>query len=292
MNQSIFKIAAIQMSMTADRQKNIDHALLQIEKAAGKGARVICLPELYSNLYFCQKEESRHFDLAESIPGPSTLALTALARKLEVVIVAPIFEKRAAGIYHNSAMVIDADGTMVGHYRKMHIPDDPGYYEKFYFSPGDLGFKCFQTRYGSIAVLICWDQWFPEAARLAALQGAHLLFYPTAIGWLPEERDGAGKTQLEAWQTVQRGHAVANGLYVAAVNRCGLERDGDASIEFWGHSFICGPQGEWLTHAGQEEEILLADVDVDHLEQVRRDWPFFRDRRIDAYQGLNQRWAD
>ena len=290
-----FNIALIQMACSADPNENLKNAVAKIERAAEKKAQVICLPELFRSEYFCQTEDTSFFDFAESIPGPATEALAGVARKRRVVIVAPLFERRAPGIYHNSAAVIDADGRMVGLYRKMHIPDDPAYYEKFYFTPGDLGFPVFTTRYGRIGTLICWDQWYPEGARLSALQGAAILFYPTAIGWHPREKKQHGQAQREAWQTVQRGHAIANGVYVAAVNRIGHERPagGGAGIEFWGSSFIADPQGVILAEASPDrEEILLAEVDLDHLENVRRNWPFLRDRRIDAYGGIAQRFLD
>ena len=290
-----FNIALIQMACSADPNVNLKNAVAKIEWAAEKKAHVICLPELFRSEYFCQTEDTSFFDFAESIPGPVTEVLAGVARKHRVVIVAPLFERRAPGIYHNSAAVIDADGRMVGLYRKMHIPDDPAYYEKFYFTPGDLGFPVFATRYGRIGTQICWDQWYPEGARLSALQGAAILFYPTAIGWHPCEKKQHGRAQREAWQTVQRGHAIANGVYVAAVNRIGHERPaaGGAGIEFWGSSFIADPQGVILAEASPDrEEILLAEVDLGHLEDVRRNWPFLRDRRIDAYGGIAQRFLD
>jgi N-carbamoylputrescine amidase len=267
----------------------------RVREAARRGAKVVCLPELFRTRYFCQREDTAFFDLAESVPGPTTGALSRIARDAGVVVVAPVFERRAAGVYHNSLAVIDADGTVAGVYRKMHIPDDPSYYEKFYFTPGDLGFPAFDTRVGRIGALICWDQWYPEAARLAALAGAAVLFYPTAIGWHPHEKEAHGRQQQDAWRTVQRGHAVANGLYVAAVNRVGHEapEGGGAGIEFWGSSFVCDPQGVLLAEASPDrEEILLAEVDLDRLEDVRRNWPFLRDRRIDAYGGITRRFLD
>jgi len=290
-----FTVALIQMACGADPDDNLKSAVAKIECAAEKKAQVICLPELFRSEYFCQTEEASFFDLAEPIPGPATEAIGGVARKHGVVVIAPLFERRAPGLYHNSAAVIDADGRMVGLYRKMHIPDDPAYYEKFYFAPGDLGFPAFATRYGRIGALICWDQWYPEGARLAALQGAAILFYPTAIGWHPREKKKHGQTQWEAWRTVQRGHAIANGVYVAAVNRIGHERPagGGAGIEFWGSSFIADPQGVLLAEASPDrEEILLAEVDLDHLEEVRRNWPFLRDRRTDAYGGMSRRFLD
>lgn len=290
-----FTVALIQMAMNADAGENLRRAMSQIAAAAKQKAGVVCLPELFRSRYFCQREETAAFDLAEAIPGPTTEALAGLARKHRVVVIAPLFERRAPGVYHNSALVIDADGRPAGLYRKMHIPDDPAYYEKFYFTPGDLGFPAFDTRYGRIGALICWDQWFPEAARLAALHGAAAVFYPTAIGWRPREKARFGAAQREAWKTVQRGHAIANGLYVAVVNRVGLERPeaGGDGIEFWGSSFIADPQGIVLAEASPDrEEILLAEVDLDRLEDVRRNWPFLRDRRIDAYGGLIERFLD
>jgi N-carbamoylputrescine amidase len=290
-----FTVALIQMACGADPDDNLESAVAKIECAAEKKAQVICLPELFRSEYFCQTEETSFFDLAEPIPGPATEVIGGVARKHGIVVIAPLFERRAPGIYHNSAAVIDADGRMAGLYRKMHIPDDPAYYEKFYFTPGDLGFPAFATRYGRIGALICWDQWYPEGARLAALQGAAILFYPTAIGWHPREKEKHGQAQWEAWRTVQRGHAIANGVYVAAVNRIGHERPagGGAGIEFWGSSFIADPQGVLLAEASPDrEEILLAEVDLDHLEEVRRNWPFLRDRRIDAYGGMSRRFLN
>lgn len=290
-----YKIALIQVSLDGTREKNAQKCIARINQAADDGAKIICLPELYSSFYFCQSENTDYFDLAEPLNGPSFQIFSAVARERRVVIVVPFFERRTAGIYHNSALIIDADGTSVGLYRKMHIPDDPAYYEKFYFTPGDLGFRAFNTAYGRIGTLICWDQWYPEAARITALQDAQVLFYPTAIGWHPQEKTLYGQTQHEAWETVQRGHAVANGLYVAAVNRVGFERPVTASagIEFWGGSFIAGPQGEILARASHDqEEILYADIDPTHLEDVRRNWPFFRDRRIDAYGDILKRACD
>ncbi len=292
---SPFPIALLQLALDGTPEENLAKGLFWTRKAAARGARLICLPELYRSAYFCQREDPRFFDLAEPPDGPSERAFSALARELGVVLVVPIFERRAPGLYHNSALVIDADGRRSGLYRKMHLPDDPGYYEKFYFAPGDLGMRAFATACGTIGVLICWDQWFPEAARLSVLHGAGVLLIPTAIGWHPREKAEQGERQLEAWMTVQRGHAVANGVYLAAVNRIGLERPDPAGegIEFWGHSFVAGPQGEILCRAGKDsEEILLATVDPGHLEAVRRNWPFLRDRRIDAYGGLLARFLD
>lgn len=290
-----FAVALLQMSMGPEPEKNLEKGITMVREAAKGGARVACLPELFRTRYFCQREDVAFFDLAEKLPGPTTDALSRVARDAGIVVVAPVFERRAAGVYHNSLAVIDADGKVAGIYRKMHIPDDPSYYEKFYFTPGDLGFRAFDTRAGRIGALICWDQWYPEGARLTALAGAAILFYPTAIGWHPHEKEEHGGRQLDAWRTVQRGHAVANGVYVAAVNRVGREApEGDgAGIEFWGSSFICDPQGQVLAEASADrEEILFAEVDLAHLEDVRRNWPFLRDRRIDAYGGITRRYLD
>jgi N-carbamoylputrescine amidase len=289
------KIAVVQMRMSGDPGENLGRAIVFVESAAGRGAQVVCLPELFRSPYFCQVEDSAVFDLAESIPGPTTEALGGVARRLGVGIVAPVFERRAAGIYHNSAVVLDADGSAAGHYRKMHIPDDPGYYEKYYFTPGDTGFRAVDTRFGRVGVLICWDQWYPEGARLTVLQGAEVLFYPTAIGWHPGEKAAEGAAQRDAWRTVQRGHAIANGVYVAAANRVGHEPSpaGGAGLEFWGTSFIADPQGVVLAEASTDrEEVLVAEVNARRIEEVRRNWPFLRDRRIDAYGGLLRRYLD
>ena len=283
------------MAFGTDSEANLQRAISKIEEAAHNGAQLVCLPELFRSQYFCQSENADLFNLAEPVPGPTTKALGDVAKKLKLVIVAPVFERRAPGVYHNSAAIIEANGTMAGLYRKMHIPDDPSYYEKFYFTPGDLGFKAFDTTVGKISTLICWDQWYPEGARLSALQGASILFYPTAIGWHPHEKKQFGKAQREAWQTVQRGHAIANGIYVAAVNRIGHEQPlpGAAGIEFWGSSFIADPQGVLLAEASiDKEETLIAEVDLAHLEEIRRNWPFLRDRRIDAYGDITQRFLD
>jgi N-carbamoylputrescine amidase len=283
------------MSVSDNPDENLRHATEMIREAAGKGARVICLPELFRSRYFCQREDIALFDLAESVPGPTTKSLCETAKSLGVAIIAPVFERRAAGVYHNSAAIIDADGRIAGLYRKMHIPDDPAYFEKFYFTPGDLGFNAIDTSSGRIGTLICWDQWYPEGARLTAMQGADVLFYPTAIGWHPAEKAEFGDTQREAWRTVQRGHAVANGIYVAAVNRVGHESpaEGGAGIEFWGSSFIADPQGTVLEEAPADSEaILTAVVDTGHMEDVRRNWPFLRDRRIDAYGGITRRFLN
>jgi N-carbamoylputrescine amidase len=284
------------MTISDRADENLRRASGMIRDAAGRGASVICLPELFLSRYFCQEEVIAAFDLAEPIPGPTTHALGAIAAALRVVIVAPVFERRAAGVYHNSAAIMDADGSLAGLYRKMHIPDDPAYYEKYYFTPGDLGFRAFHTAAGRIGTLICWDQWYPEGARLTALRGADLLLYPTAIGWHPREKAEFGTAQQDAWRTVQRGHAVANGVYVAAVNRVGLElpRSGNgAGIEFWGSSFIADPQGILLAEASTTaEEILVAEIDTARIEDVRRNWPFLRDRRIDAYGDMSRRFID
>jgi N-carbamoylputrescine amidase len=290
-----FAVALVQMAMGADPGANLRKGVDGVREAARRGARVVCLPELFRSRYFCQREDTAFFDLAEPLPGPTTDALCAAAKEAAAVVIAPVFERRAPGVYHNSAAVIDADGTVAGVYRKMHIPDDPAYYEKFYFAPGDLGFRAFDTRAGRIGTLICWDQWYPEGARLTALAGAGVLFYPTAIGWHPREKEASGAQQRDAWRTVQRGHAVSNGVYVAAVNRVGLElpAGGGEGIEFWGSSFLCDPQGVVLAEAPPDrEEILLGEVDLDRIEDVRRNWPFLRDRRIDAYDGITRRYLD
>jgi len=285
----------VQMSCSPRPEENLQKASALVEDAAHRGAEIVCLPELFRSQYFCQREDAALFDLAETVPGPTTEALAKIAKARGVVIVAPVFERRAAGVYHNSVAIIDASGEVVGLYRKMHIPDDPSYYEKFYFTPGDLGFRAFNTQVGRIATLMCWDQWYPEAARLAALQGPGILFYPTAIGWHPEEKERLGTAQRDAWRTIQRSHAIANGVYVAAVNRVGMEKPSPATdgLEFWGSSFICDPFGVVLAEASTEkEETLLAEIDLMHLENVRRNWPFLRDRRIDAYAGITSRFLD
>lgn len=291
---SKFVVGLLQLSFSKNTDDNLKKAIKWIEKAAQKGAQVICLPELFRSQYFCQSEKIENYDLAETIPGISTQVISESAKKNKVVVILPLFEKRAAGIYHNSLAVINTKGEIAGIYRKMHIPDDPAYYEKYYFTPGDLGFKSFQTEYGNIGTLICWDQWFPEGARLTALQGASILFYPTAIGWHPYEKAEHGKPQFESWQTIQRSHAIANGVYVASVNRIGLEKEtkNSAGIEFWGKSFICDPQGIILAEASHDkEEILIAEVDLNRIEYIRRNWPFLRDRRVDAYEGITKRFS-
>jgi len=288
-----FALGLVQMRMGPDPEENQASAERHLREAARQGAQLVCLPELYRSQYFCQAEEHAHFDLAEAIPGPSTARLGALARELSIAVVAPLFERRAAGVYHNSVAVLDADGEMVGHYRKMHIPDDPLYYEKFYFTPGDLGFRAFDTRYGRVGTLICWDQWFPEGARLTALQGAAILCYPTAIGWHPKEKAEFGAAQSSAWQTMQRAHAIANGVYVAAVNRVGHEGQAGGGIEFWGGSFVADPFGVVLAEANRtDEQVLVVECDLQKVEETRRHWPFLRDRRIDAYSRITQRIID
>ncbi|MGE0441774.1 MAG: carbon-nitrogen hydrolase [Gemmatimonadales bacterium] len=281
-----------QMTCTEDPKANLAKAIERTRDAAARGARIVCLQELFLGPYFCQTEDHRFFSLAEPIPGPSTQAFCDLARDLGVVIVASLFEKRAEGLYHNTAAVIDADGSYLGKYRKMHIPDDPQYYEKFYFTPGDLGFRAWTTRYGRIGVLICWDQWYPEAARLTAMHGAEILFYPTAIGWLPPEKAEYGERQQAAWETIQRSHAVANGAFVASVNRVGVESSPAGAIEFWGGSFVADPNGRVLAKAGQGEETLIVPCDLGQVDVVRTHWPFLRDRRIDAYGDLTRRYLD
>jgi N-carbamoylputrescine amidase len=290
-----FKAALIQMAMSDDPAANLNAAVVRLQEAAEAGADVACLPELFRTPYFCRREDPRAFDLAEPIPGPTTAALAAVARQFGLAIVAPLFERRAPGVYHNTVAVLDADGSFAGLYRKMHIPDDPCFYEKYYFAPGDLGFPVFATRAGRIGVLICWDQWFPEAARLAALQGAEVVFAPTAIGWHPREREALGAAQLDAWMTVQRGHAIASGMYWAAVNRTGLERPdpGADGLQFWGSSFACDPQGIVTARAPVDgAATVFLDVRRDRIETIRRAWPFLRDRRTDAYGGLASRWID
>lgn len=290
-----YKIAVIQLNLNDIAENNLKKCLSWVRDAANLGAEVISLPELYSSHYFCQSEDVDNFALAEPLYSTSFIAFSALAKELGVVIIVPFFEKRMSGIYHNSAYIIDTDGSEAGLYRKMHIPDDPHFYEKFYFTPGDLGFKTIPTQKGKIGTLICWDQWYPEAARLTALQGAEVLFYPTAIGWHPQEKEQYGENQHGAWMNVMKGHAVANGVYVAAANRIGLEQyiPGTAGIQFWGASFIAGPQGEILAQASHDkEEILIAEVDLDLQENVRQNWPFFRDRRIDAFGDITKRAID
>jgi N-carbamoylputrescine amidase len=309
---STFTIGLIQMRCSPDPGENLDRAVTMLRQAAGQGVQIACLPELFRTPYFCQKEDPRCFDLAEPIPGPTSAALQAVARDTGMSIVGSVFERRMAGVYHNTAIVVDGDGALLGKYRKMHIPDDPLYYEKFYFTPGDLGFRTFATRHARVGTLVCWDQWFPEAARLTALQGAEVLFYPTAIGWHPREKAEFGAAQHNAWETMQRAHAIANGVYVAAVNRIGHEPalsppseggdgglvsppseggdGGGGGLEFWGASFVCDPFGRVLARAAHDQEtVLVVECDPRQLEEVRRNWPFFRDRRIDAYGPLTER---
>ena len=281
-------VAAIQLPCSGDIPRNIETTVQQIEAAAKAGANLICLQELFSSLYFCQTEDHSQFGIAESIPGPTTDRICQVAKENQVVIVAGVFERRTAGVFHNTAIVIETDGSILGTYRKMHIPDDPYFYEKFYFTPGDLGFQSFQTSVGNVGVCICWDQWFPEAARLTAMQGAEILVYPTAIGWQAPEKEQFGAAQVDAWQPMMRSHAIANGVYVVAPNRVGVEQN----IEFWGASFVVDPYGCVIAKAGQEAETIQADCDLSLIETARTHWPFFRDRRIDAYTDLTNRWSD
>ena len=295
-----YKIGLVQMRMGASVEGNFASAVRHIREAARMGANIVCLPELFNAQYFCQREDLRLFDLAEVIPGPSTKALSALARELRVAIVASLFERRAPGLYHNTAVTLNADGAIAGIYRKMHIPDDLLYYEKYYFTPGDLGFQAVDTSFGRVGTLVCWDQWYPEGARLTALQGAEVLFYPTAIGWHPAEKDEFGAAQYDAWQTIQRAHAIANGVYVAGVNRVGLEhgdvegnRVDGVGLEFWGGSFLADPFGRIIAKASLDaEDILLGEIDMQLIEETRRNWPFLRDRRIDAYAPITSRFLD
>ena len=295
MEQRIVRTALIQQAIPSSRKEGMALLSSEIREAASRGARLVVLQELHNTPYFCQTEDTRLFDLAEPIPGPSTDFYGALAAELHIVMVTSLFERRAPGLYHNTAVVFEADGSIAGKYRKMHIPDDPAYYEKFYFTPGDLGFQPIRTSVGTLGVLVCWDQWYPEAARLMALRGAEILIYPTAIGWESSDPEEEQKRQLGAWMTVQRGHAVANGLPLLAVNRVGHEPDPSGQtggIQFWGHSFAAGPQGELLAEAGEEPALLMVDVDLSRSEAVRRWWPFLRDRRIDAYRGIEERYLD
>jgi N-carbamoylputrescine amidase len=302
-----YTIALVQMRMDADPGANFSSAVKHIREAARLGAQIVCLPELFRTQYFCQREDLRLFDLAEPIPGPSTAKLAEVARETGMAIVASLFERRAPGLYHNTAVTLSAEGTIAGIYRKMHIPDDPLYYEKYYFAPGDLGFQAVDQPFGRVGTLVCWDQWYPEGARLTALQGAEVLFYPTAIGWHPAEKDEFGAAQYDAWRTIQRAHAIANGVYVAAVNRVGLEqgevkfangeilsnRGAGQGIEFWGGSFIADPFGRVIAEASHDaEEILIGEVDTALIEETRRNWPFLRDRRVDAYAPISQRFID
>jgi len=288
-----FHVGLVQMSCALDPNENLEKAIWRIREAAGRGAQIVCLQELFRSQYFCREENAELFALAEPIPGPTTETLGHLARELGIVIIASLFERRSAGLYHNTAAVIGADGEIQGIYRKMHIPDDPLYFEKFYFTPGDLGFLNFDTRFGRLGVLVCWDQWYPEAARLSSIAGANILFYPTAIGWHPSEKAQYGAAQLDAWKTIQRAHAIANGIYVAAVNRVGFEGPPDHGLEFWGSSFVADPFGQVIAEAStSQEEILVVECDPRRMEEVRRGWPFLRDRRIDAYGPILKRWLD
>src|SRR3989339_2005327 len=290
-HQNIIKLGIVQMKCTEDLKQNRDQAVEQIRILAAQGAQIICLQELYSSLYFCQQQDERFFELAEPVPGPTTQNLQAVAKKLGVAIVASLFEKRSAGLYHNTAAVIDADGSYLGKYRKMHIPDDPAYYEKFYFTPGDLGYKVFKTKFATLGVLICWDQWYPEAARITSLMGAEILFYPTAIGWATSQDEVTNNEQYNAWQTIQRSHAVANGVHVVSVNRVGLEQNG--AMKFWGGSFVSNPFGSLIYKASHEdEETTVIELDLAKTDQYRTHWPFLRDRRIDSYQPITKRFID
>jgi len=303
-NARKYKVGLIQMKMGPSPEANLETALAKVREAAGRGANVICLPELFRAQYFCQREDTQLFDLAEAIPGPSTARIAEVARETGTVVIASLFERRAAGLYHNTAVTLHTDGSIASVYRKMHIPDDPLYYEKYYFTPGDLGFKAVDTGFGRIGTLVCWDQWYPEGARLTALQGAETLFYPTAIGWHPAEKEEFGAAQYDAWQTIQRAHAIANGVYVAGVNRVGFEtgdvngnrpkiENGGPGLEFWGGSFLADPFGRIIAKASHtEEEILIAEINPTLLEDTRRNWPFLRDRRIDAYGQITQRFID
>jgi N-carbamoylputrescine amidase len=286
-------LGLVQMRCSADPDDNVRRACAGLREAAGRGAQVACLPELFRTQYFCQVEDPALFELAEPIPGPTTEALAAVARETRMVVVGSLFERRTAGVYHNTAVVLDRDGSLRGRYRKMHIPDDPLYFEKYYFTPGDLGFQAFETQAARIGTLVCWDQWYPEAARLTALKGAEVLFYPTAIGWHPAEKPAFGEAQADAWETVQRAHAISNGLFVAAVNRVGHEGPKNGGLEFWGGTFLADPFGRVLARAGREaEEVLVVTCDLGLEEETRRNWPFFRDRRIDAYGQITQRYLD
>ncbi len=284
---STITVGLVQMACSSDVDKNLASAIESICAAAKKGAQIICLPELFLTQYFCQTEDTQNFSLAESLPGPTSETLSKLAKELEVVLIVPLFEKRTEGIYHNTALVIDADGSIAGTYRKMHIPDDPCFFEKFYFTPGDTGFKSFPTRYGRVGVLICWDQWFPEAARLTTLSGAQFLFYPTAIGYQDEDAKESNQ-QITAWETIQRSHAISNGVFLGSVNRVGREN----ALTFWGRSFICNPFGKVIGQAENEPEIVIAQCSLPEIESVRQNWPFLRDRRVDAYQGLSKLYLD
>jgi N-carbamoylputrescine amidase len=291
LRDSAFRIGLVQMSCSTDSEANLSKCCDGIRRAASRGAEIVCTQELFRSQYFCREEDARLFALAETIPGPTTEVLTSLAKELRVAIVASLFEKRAQGLYHNTAVTIDADGTVAGLYRKMHIPDDPLFFEKFYFTPGDLGFQAFETKYARVGVLVCWDQWYPEGARLTSLQGANVLFYPTAIGWQPPEKAQYGAAQLDAWRTIQRAHAIANGVYVAAVNRTGFEGPADKCLEFWGSSFVADPFGRLIAEASTDkDEVLVVECDPKVIDETRKNWPFLRDRRIDAYGSITERW--
>ena len=285
------KVGLVQMSCSGDAKSNMDKAIAGIKNAAAKGANIVCLQELFTSLYFCDVEDYENFKLAEPVPGPSTDILSAVAKEAGVVVIASLFEKRAQGLYHNTTAVLDADGSYLGKYRKMHIPDDPAYFEKFYFTPGDLGYKMFETKYGKIGVLICWDQWYPEASRLTALMGAEILFYPTAIGWATSQDEATNTEQYNAWQTIQRSHAVANGVHVVSVNRVGFEQDG--AMKFWGGSFISNPFGSLIVKATHDqEEVIVTELDLSKTDSYRTHWPFLRDRRIDSYGDIVKRFID
>ena len=286
-NESTISVGLVQMACSPDASKNLEKAVDSIRAAAKQGAQIICLPELFLTQYFCQTEDPDNFSLAEPLPSPTSTTLSNLAKELQVVLIVPLFEKRTQGIYHNTAIVIDVDGSIAGTYRKMHIPDDPCFFEKFYFTPGDTGFKSFSTRYGKVGVLICWDQWFPEAARLTALSGAQFLFYPTAIGYQDEDAK-VSQQQISAWETIQKSHAISNGVFLASVNRVGREK----ALTFWGKSFICNPFGEVISQAEDEPQILIAKCPLSEIESTRQNWPFLRDRRVDAYQGLSKLYLD
>jgi N-carbamoylputrescine amidase len=292
MAQRLVKVGLVQSAVGADKAQNLAKTARLVEDVAARGARIVCLQELFASEYFCQREDSELFNLAEPVPGPTTEAMSAVAKARGVTIVVPFFERRAPGVYHNSLVTISPKGDVSGHYRKMHIPDDPLFYEKYYFTPGDLGFMTIPTPEAAIGPLICWDQWYPEAARMTALTGAEILVYPTAIGWHPKEKAQYGASQLSAWQTIQRSHAIANGVFVVAVNRVGHEGPKDGGLDFWGHSFVADPFGVVLAEAGEGEETLVVDCDLSRVEEVRRNWPFFRDRRIDAYGGITSRFLD
>jgi N-carbamoylputrescine amidase len=292
MPKRLVKIGLVQTAVGPDKAQNLAKTAKLIEEAAGRGARIVCLQELFASEYFCQREDAALFDLAEPVPGPTIEAMAAVARRAKVTLVTPFFERRAAGVYHNSLVVLGPGGETLAHYRKMHIPDDPLFYEKYYFAPGDLGFMSVPTPEATLGPLICWDQWYPEGARLTALQGAEILCYPTAIGWHPAEKAEYGAAQLSAWQTIQRSHAIANGVFVVAVNRVGHEGAKDGGLDFWGHSFVADPFGVVLAEAGEGEETLVVECDLGRIEEVRRNWPFFRDRRVDAYGGVTERFLD